>query len=210
MAKKIISSLMCGMYISLGATAFLVIDNLVAGAIFFASGILLVSIFHNMLVTRIFALYAFKEYKVSDIITALLGNAVGCIIYAGMLSITRFTNDRNMKSLEEKVMFRLNDDYLSLFILAVICGFIVAAACLTVKFLSENRGAALALSVIFIAVFVICGFEHIVADIFFFTLYAYNFGFEPVMLPMLLVVAVGNLVGGIGTGYLAYYNRKKA
>jgi len=209
---KIISSLMCGMYISLGATAYIALGTAgVAGAIFFAAGILMVSSFYNMLVTRVFALYAFKEehgYKISDIIIALIGNGIGCVIYAALLSLTRFGTQERIQTLEKIVELRLFDNYLSLFILAVICGFLVACACLTAKSFPDNKVASLGLSVIFIAVFVICVPEHIVADFFFFSFYSFNVGFEVKMLPILLVVTVGNLIGGMGTGYLDWYRRK--
>ncbi|MDR2533097.1 MAG: formate/nitrite transporter family protein [Oscillospiraceae bacterium] len=212
MKMKIISSLMCGMYISLGATSYVALGTSgVAGAIFFAAGILMVSSFYNMLVTRVFALYPFREehgFKVSDIFIALIGNGIGCVAYAGALSLTRFGSDERIENLTKIVGLRLTDNYLSLFILAVICGFLVACACLTVKSFPDNKVASLGLSVIFIAVFVICVPEHIVADFFFFSYYSFKVGFEVKFLPILLIVTVGNLIGGMGTGYLEYYRRK--
>jgi len=212
MTKKIISSLMCGMYISLGATAYIVLGHNVGGAIFFAAGILMVSSFYNMLVTRVFALYPFKEehgFKISDIIIALIGNGIGCIIYAGALSLTRFGTAERLANLENIVQLRLDDTYIGIFIFSVICGFLVACACLTVKSYPDNKVASLGLSIIFIAVFVLCVPEHIVADYFFFAYYSFKVGFEPEMIIILPIVAAGNLIGGMGTGYLDYYRRKE-
>jgi formate/nitrite transporter FocA (FNT family) len=212
MAKKIVSSLMCGMYISLGATSYVALGTAgVAGAIFFAAGILMVSSYHNMLVTRVFALYAYKEehsFKISDIFITLIGNGIGCIAYAGLLSLTRFGNAERVETLTKIVELRLNDNYLGLFIFAVLCGFLVACACLTSKSFPDSKPASLGLSVIFIAVFVICVPEHIVADFFFFSYYSFKVGFELSFLPILLIVTAGNLIGGMGTGYLDYYRRK--
>ena len=211
MLKKIISSVMCGIYISLGATAFIALDNIIAGALFFTAGILMVSVFFNMLVTRVIALYAYKEYKTIDIITALLGNTAGCIIYAALLSLTRFTSDINTERTEKIVGLRLGDNYISLFILAVFCGFMVAGACLAARSFPElprNRGAAMFLTALFVALFVVCGFEHIAADAFFFAFYAFNIGFKIEMLPVFFIIAAGNIIGGIGTGYLNLYREK--
>ncbi|MCL2633588.1 MAG: formate/nitrite transporter family protein [Oscillospiraceae bacterium] len=205
MTKKIISSVMCGMYISIGATAFLAVGNNPAGAFFFTAGIMLVTAFFGMLVTRVFALFPFKEYKVIDIIIALLGNTVGCVIYAFLLSCTRFANDIHIERIKAIAGFRLDDNFLSLFILSIFCGFLVACACLTPKAFPDNRIASLALTIIFIATFVVCVPEHIVADIFFFAFYSFTVGFEIEMVPILLIVAAGNLIGGMGTGYLEKY-----
>jgi formate/nitrite transporter FocA (FNT family) len=211
MKQKIISSLMCGMYISLGATAYVALGHGVAGAIFFAAGILMVSSYHNMLVTRVFALFPYKSehgFKISDIFISLIGNGIGCVIYAGLLSLTRFGSTEKLMNLKGIVELRLSDTWYGLFIFAVICGFLVACACLTVKSFPDSKPASLGLSVIFIAVFVLCVPEHIVADYFFFAYYSFTVGFEPAFLPILVIVAAGNAVGGMGTGYLDYLRRK--
>lgn len=203
---------MCGMYISIGATAYVAIGHGVAGAIFFAAGILMVSSYHNMLVTRVFALYAFKQehgFKVSDILIALIGNGIGCVVYGGILSLTRFGSEAKIENLKGIVSARLEDAYISMFIYAVICGFLVACACLTVKSFPDNKVASLGLSIIFIATFVLTVPEHIVADYFFFSYYSFAVGFELRFLPILGVVAAGNLIGGIGTGYLDCIRRKE-
>jgi formate/nitrite transporter FocA (FNT family) len=211
MKLKIIGSLMCGMYISLGATSYVALGTAgVSGAIFFAAGILMVSSFYNMLVTRVFALYPFKEhgFKIRDIFISLIGNGIGCVAYSFLLSLTRFGNQERIETLKVIVGLRLNDNYLSLFILSIICGFLVACACLTVKSFPDNKVASLGLSVIFIAVFVLTVPEHIVADFYFFSYYSFMVGFDVKFIPILAVVAVGNLIGGMGTGYLDYYRRK--
>ena len=201
---------MCGIYISVGATAYVVLGHNAAGALFFAAGILLVSGYYNMLVTRIFALYAFKEdgYKPMDILIALIGNGIGCIVYSAILSLTRFGSDDKIESLKRIVALRLDDSYLGIFLLAILCGFLVAAACLTSKVFT-SKGVALSLTVIFIATFVLCVPEHIVADIFFFAYYSFTVEFNVEMLPILAIVTCGNLVGGIGTSYLEYYRTSK-
>jgi len=211
MLKKIIGSLMCGVYISIGATAYLVClinDAPVAGAFIFTAGILLVTAFFGMLLTRVIALLAFKEYGIADVIIALIGNASGCIIYALLLSGTR-TGGRILEKAATAAESRFSDNYVSLFLLAVFCGFLVAAACLAPKSFPDNRIASLFLSVMFVAVFIICGFEHIVADAFFFAFYAVNKGFRSEMLPDFLIIAAGNLIGGIGTGYLEKWRKGK-
>jgi len=208
MVKRIISSAICGVYISIGATAFIAIEDPVMAALFFSAGILMVSVFFNMLITRVVALYPYNDYNTADVFISLFGNAAGCFVYAALLNVTRFGNEARLNKLTTAVEARLNDSYASIFVLAIFCGIMVASASLSAKSLPDNRGAALALSVIFIAVFVICGHEHIVADVFYFAYYAFKFGFKAEFIPILLIVAAGNIVGGMGTGYLDRYRRK--
>ncbi|MDR0196604.1 MAG: formate/nitrite transporter family protein [Oscillospiraceae bacterium] len=202
MGKKIVGSLICGVYISIGATAFIALENPVAGAFFFTAGILMVSAFYGMLVTRVIALFPYKEYGISDVVLSLLGNTVGCVIYAASLGLTRFGNDANVAKLERIVGLRLSDGYVSLFILAVLCGFLVACACLSAKVFPDNKTVSMFLTVMFIAVFVVCGFEHIVADSFFFAYYSVVKGFEMKFVAAFAVVAAGNIAGGMSAGYL--------
>jgi formate/nitrite transporter FocA (FNT family) len=211
MAKKFVGSVMCGVYISIGATGYLLClinQSPIAGAFIFGAGILLVTAFFGMLVTRVISLLAFGEYGVTDVIIALIGNTIGCVLYAALLYPTRL----NAKILEQAVSVtetKLSDGLPSLFILAVLCGFLVACACLTPKSFPDNRIASLSLSVMFVAVFVLCGFEHIVADGFYFAFYTINKGFKAEMVPAFLVIAFGNIVGGVGTGYLDKWRRKE-
>lgn len=209
--KKIVGALMCGFYISIGATGYLVCllnDAPVAGAFVFTAGILLVTAFFGMLLTRVIALLPFGEYGVADVIIALTGNAVGCVLYSALISTTRL-GAKILEKAVEVAELRFADSYISLFLLAVFCGFLVACSCLAPKSFPDSRVASILLTVMFVAVFIICGFEHIVADAFFFAFYAVNKGFAFKIVPAFLAVAAGNIVGGISTGYLDKWRREK-
>ena len=52
-------------------------------------------------------------------------------------------------------------------------------------------------AVIGIIAFVICGFDHIVANEFYFSIYSFINGFEITMLLNLFVVLIGNITGGV-------------
>ncbi len=208
MLKKIFSAVMCGVYISLGATAFLLISDPVMGALFFASGIFLVNCFCNMLLTRVFPLFALNEYNFLDIIIAFLGNSVGAAIYAALINATRLS-EKIAPKLNSVMEAKLGDTYLSIFIMAIFCGFMVACACLATKVFKDNKGLGIFLSMIFVAVFVICGFDHAVANAFYFAFYSLDGGFTPELLIITLIVFIGNGVGGIGAGYMYKYNAKQ-
>jgi len=212
MLKKFAGAVMCGIYISIGATGYLACLNYgapILGAFIFTAGILLVTAFFGMLFTRVIALLAFKEdkYGISDVISAFFGNTLGCVLYSLLIRPTRL-NAKILEKAAAAAETRFADSLPSLFLLGIFCGFLVACACLTPKSFPDNRTASLSLAVMFVAVFIICGFEHIVADAFFFSFYAVNKGFRSEMIPDFFAVAAGNLIGGIGTGYLDLWRRK--
>ena len=64
MKEKWISSIMAGIFISLGAMTYLSIPNNLVGSLFFSTGIFLVMNLHNMLVTRVIPLMVYSgEYR---------------------------------------------------------------------------------------------------------------------------------------------------
>jgi formate/nitrite transporter FocA (FNT family) len=225
MKKKLIGSIMAGFYVSLGASIYIALGHNVAGAIFFALGIISVSCYYNMLSTRVFTLMPFRHEKISDsssphthvylnrskyglswvdIPISLGGNIIGCIIYSWLLSMTRFGSPERLANLQSVVELRLMDNYGSLFIFSILCGFFVASACLAHRIV-DNKLTQLLLSVVFIAGFVLTVPEHIVADLYFFSYYSFTIGFEPAFIPILIVVTIGNIIGCMGTGYLERY-----
>lgn len=216
--KKFISAIMCGMYISLGATIYVHVGHSIAGALYFAVGIMLVSSYCNMLSTRVMTLLPFRKEKDptgegpskynlqwKDLPISLLGNTLGVVVYSFLLSNTRFGNESNLYNLQGVVGARLTDDMLSIFIYSILCGFFVASACLTHRIKDANKLTQLFLSTVFISAFVLTVPEHIVADLYFFSYYSFTIGFEWVFIPILGIVTIGNIIGCMGTGYIQKY-----
>ena len=202
MLKKFLSAVMAAFYVSLGAICFLIIPNPIVASCFFAVGILLVINFHNYLLTRVVPLAAYgKEYSVFDILVTICGNFVGSSITGILISLTRSSNAISDK-LNTVVGARLNDNYLSIFILAIFCGMMVAYSCLAVKKHGNNNFAGIFYCWLFISAFVFCGYEHVVADIFFFVTYSILFNFKFSLLFILLIVLIGNIIGGLIAGFL--------
>ncbi len=91
MKEKWISSIMAGIFISLGAMTYLSIPNNLVGSLFFSTGIFLVMNLHNMLVTRVIPLMVYSgEYSWADVVIAWCGNGIGAAAAAGVVYCTRF------------------------------------------------------------------------------------------------------------------------
>ncbi len=206
--KKWISAIFAGMYIGLGATTYILSGDSIFAPFIFTVGIFLVMHFYDMLFTKVFPYIILGYYKKIDIVYAIVGNIIGGITYAFLISNTRIL-DKILPKIETIVDTKLSDSYISIFIMSVFCGLLVGYAVLSSKKMTEDKGIAIFLNVIFIGAFVICGFDHIVANIFYYGIYIFNINFKMSMIFNFIIVFIGNSIGGIIVGYSEKYRLKK-
>jgi formate/nitrite transporter FocA (FNT family) len=199
---------MAGVYISLGATLYLYIENHIIGAMFFALGIFLVSSFYNYLFTRVVPLStATREYKITDIAIAYIGNFIGAFLYAFLLNNTRLAGKLH-DTIKVVATSKMNDGFLSLIIMGVFCALMVGYGVLASVKYKDNKIVVLIFYFILVAGFVILGFDHIIANFFYYSLYSLQYGFNIAIIPAALAVTIGNLGGGLLIGYLYYIEPK--
>lgn len=198
MREKWMSSVMAGVFISMGAMTYLAIPDTLVGSLFFAVGILLVLNLHNMLVTRVCPLMVYDQrYRWGDVAVAWAGNGIGTLIAAAAVQGTRF-KETVREPLARICETKLQDTPLSLFILAVLCGFFVAFAVLIGARYENGSFAQIFYVWLFITAFVFCGFEHIVADMFYLSCGWLQLGIDGLeALKVLAFVSAGNLAGGM-------------
>lgn len=202
MMKKWTSSIMAGIFISMGAMVYLSIPNTMVGSLFFATGILLVLNLHNMLVTRVCPLAVYnRQYTWKDMCIAWLGNGIGAVLSALAVSFTRFENTirKTVGTIGET---KLGDGAVSLFVLGIFCAAFVAFAVLIGAKQAQGSFAQIFYVWLFITAFVFCGFEHIVADMFYLAVYVLNYSAQIAdILKVLICVTAGNAVGGAGIAW---------
>lgn len=198
MKEKWMSSIMAGIFISMGAMTYLAIPDKTVGSLFFAVGILLVLNLHNMLVTRVCPLMVYDHrYGWADAGIAWAGNGIGALLAAAALQVTRF-KDTIWETLAGISETKLGDGPASLFVLGIFCGFFVAFAVLVGAKFERGSFAQIFYVWLFITAFVLCGFEHIVADMFYLSCYAMGAGADALAVVKVLVsVSAGNLAGGL-------------
>ena len=174
----------------MGAMVYLSISDKLAASLFFATGILLVLNLHNRLFTRVCPLFAYNgSYRPGDLFIAWIGNGIGTALVAILIHFTRFEAGI-LGRIEEIVIPKLADSPVSLTIF--------------VGGIRQKQGtfAQIFYVWLFITAFVFCGFEHIIADMYYLSVYVLNFGTSiGDVLKVLLFVTLGNVIGGIAAGY---------
>lgn len=191
--KKYIRGILAGISIAIGGTVFLSLESKVAASVFFAAGLFMICTFGFDLYTGKIC-YVFENDRsfLFGIPFIWLGNLTGTFLAAALLGLTRFSTplaDRAKSVAEGK----LSDGYLSLFILAVFCDILIYVAVEGYRSCPYELGKYL--SIIFgVSVFVMCGFEHSVADMFYFSMAG---AWSGKALAAVIVISLGNAVGGM-------------
>lgn len=197
MTGKWFSSIMAGIFIAMGAMVYLAIPNALVGSLFFSTGIFLVLNLHNMLFTRVCPLKVYGQYQWKDMGIAWIGNGVGTFVAAVAVSFTRFS-DTISESVKKIGETKLSDSPESLLILGILCAFFVAFAVIVGAKQEQGSFGQIFYVWLFITAFVYCGFEHIVADMFYISCYALNYGAQVMdVIKVLFWVTAGNIIGGL-------------
>jgi formate/nitrite transporter FocA (FNT family) len=191
--KSFIFGILAGISISIGGTVFLSLDNKVLGAVFFTVGLFTVCTFGFDLFTGKVC-YIFDRdlpYALS-VIVMWAGNFVGALLTAFAESLTRIG-----PALQEKAItmctVKSDDSLLSLFILGIFCDILIYIG---VDGYNKNpHEVGKYLSLLFgVTVFILCGTEHCVADMYYFSIAGM---WNPHTLLCLLVISLGNAFGGV-------------
>ena len=182
-----------GMMIGIGGTVYLSISNSIIGAIFFSVGLL--TIYTGMIGYII-------ENKLNYIVTLLLtliGNFIGTMITSLLVLNTRIAN-LSVRA-KEISSIKINDNYLSIFILSIFCGMLMYIAVNTFKKEKDSIVRYLAIFICVI-VFILSGFEHCIANMYYISL-AKLWSLKAVL--SMLIMILGNSVGSI---FIAIFNNK--
>ena len=190
--KTFVSGVLGGLCISFGGIVFLSLENKVLGALFFTVGLFTICSFGFHLFTGKVC-YVFERSRVYalDIPVIWLGNLLGAWLAASLVGTTRiaFIRDRAVVLCQTK----LEDGLLSLFLLGIFCNIFIYIA--VEGFNKSPYQLGKYLSLFFgVMVFILCGYEHCVADMFYFTL-AGVWSWDTLL--RLLVITLGNAVGGV-------------
>ncbi|MBR5227271.1 MAG: formate/nitrite transporter family protein [Clostridia bacterium] len=189
----LIKSILAGVVIAIGGTIYLSLENSVIGAFLFAIGLYFV-------VTRQLNLYTGKigyvvnsepKYLIELLIT-LVGNFIGTFIAGFALRYTRIY-DKLFSKAEIISNIKLEDSILSIFILSVFCGMLMYLAVDGYKKIQDSFGKNIGVFLC-VAVFILCGFEHCIANMYYFTVSS-SWGAQA--LGYMGIMILGNSVGGI-------------
>lgn len=189
-----------GMMIGIGGTVYLSISNSIIGAIFFSVGLLTICIYKMNLYTGMIGYII--ENKLNYIVTLLLtliGNFIGTMITSLLVLNTRIAN-LSVRAKEISAI-KINDNYLSIFILSIFCGMLMYIAVNTFKKEKDSIVRYLAIFICVI-VFILSGFEHCIANMYYISL-AKLWSLKAVL--SMLIMILGNSVGSI---FITIFNNK--
>ena len=189
--KTFIKAVMAGIAISIGGTIYLTLENHIAGAFLFSIGLFTIYTFGlNLYTGKVCYIPNEKPGFLLTVLIVILGNAAGTV---GMGYLYRGTKlVKLVEHTTELVNLKLSDSVYSTFIMAIFCGIMMCIAVIGFQTIKDSIGKHLAL-ILPIMVFILSGYEHSIADMFYFSLAdAWN----GKALVYIVVIAVGNLVGG--------------
>lgn len=191
--RQFFSAILAGMLIGMGGTVFLSQSNPVVGSFLFAIGLFTIVVFQLHLFTGKVGYTPFnKPVYLIELVVTWLGNLVGTWITATMVR-----NSRIYEGMAERVAgtaeVKLSDDFTSIFLLAVFCGMLMFIA---VDCFRNVQGSTLRFIGVFVPVmvFILSGFEHVIANMFYFSL---SGTWSAHCFVAVLVMTLGNAVGGM-------------
>lgn len=190
--KILVSAILAGFCIGLGGMLFLAMDNKVIGASLFSTGLFIICTKGYHLFTGKVC-YAFQNDRTYALMLPVIwiGNLIGT---AGVALIIRLSRAASMAEKAAAICeVKANDSFLSLFLLGILCNIFIFIA---VDGFRSNQHELAKYAAIFLGVvgFILCGAEHCVADMFYYHVAGV---WSMDMIIRLLVITVGNAVGGI-------------
>ena len=201
MLNKVTSGICAGILISIGGTVFLSCENKIVGAVLFTVALLCICYKGYALFTGKVGYLPEKADKeaFSVLLLGLLGNAIGTI---GCGYLLRFAIPAVGDAAEALCSGKLASQALwQTFVRAIFCGVLMYLA------VSIFRDSKTPIAILYcIPVFILSGFEHSIADLYYFaasgivSLRAFVF---------LWVVIAGNSVGGVLLGLLMKRSNKE-
>lgn len=186
--KDFVLAVLAGLAIGVGGIVYLSVENKVVGAVLFAVGLYIICEQGlNLFTGKVGYLVGQNAAYLPFLGIVWLGNLVGTGAAAVIAGATR------IGGIAEKAaalcQTKNADSMMSLFLLGIFCGMLMYAA------VDSYKKCKNPLILIFcVAVFILCGFEHCIADMFYYS----AAGLWTVdALVRILVITLGNSLGGM-------------
>lgn len=185
--RTLVLAILGGCAIGMGGIVFLSLENKVIGALMFTVGLYTI-VAHglNLYTGKVGYIPNNPPAYVIDVAVIWLGNLIGTWLAAQAALATRISG------LSEAVAgmcdVKLNDSMMSLFILGIFCGSLMYIAVEGYK-VTKNP----AILFVCVAAFILSGFEHCIADMFYFSLGGV---WSVDTLIRTLVITAANAIGG--------------
>lgn len=199
-----VSSILSGFCIAFGATVYLLCLNMgsgtlnagllkVIGSFMFGIGLFTIIHFGFWLYTgKVGYLLDNKPKYIMSLLVCFLGNTVGSLIIAGLIGLSN-QSDALYNQAKSIVDAKMNSTWYSILIMSMMCGVMIYLAVEGHKKCEYTLGKVL-FAFMPIALFILAGFEHVVANVTYFT-YAKFFSFKA--LGYFVLMFIGNGLGAV-------------
>lgn len=189
----LLKGILAGIMIAIGGTVYLMVSSKELGAMLFAIGLFVIVVNGlNLFTGKVGYIINYSNSYLVEVLLTLLGNFIGTLLTGGILLNTRISAVLNVKA-SKLVEVKLNDNYLSIFILAIFCGILMYLAVNGYKTIKDPLGKYLAVF-LGVSVFILSGFEHCVANMYYFTV-AKAWSLHSLI--FMFVMILGNAVGAV-------------
>lgn len=192
--KNLCSAVLAGIMISFGGAVYLACESKVAGALLFSLGLTVILLNGLLLFTGKTAyLLENKPSYIPYLLLIWAGNIVGCMLSGLLVSVAKPALGETASAVCGS---KLAQSPLQTIILGALCGILVYLA---VDFFrsDDDKKAFPKYLIVFTCVpaFILCGFEHSVADMFYFSASGALYSLNGIV--YILLVSAGNLVGAV-------------
>ena len=196
----LIKGVYAGLMIGIAGCVYLSVDNHIVGSFLFALGLLTICMYGmNLYTGKVGYVLINKLSYLLELLFTLIGNFIGTFIVGKLMLLTRF---KGIKVAAYNIgTVKLNDNLLSIFILSMFCGILMYIAVNNHKKISGEIGKYIGIFLC-VMVFILCGFEHSVANMFYFSA-GCLWCFKTFL--YVLIMVLGNSVGSIIVAF--FYNR---
>ncbi len=180
--KLLISSVIAGFCIAIGATLFLKLGGVLGACAFSVGLICIICNRLNLFTGASWKLWlSWYEYLLLSII--LVGNIIGCFLGA-----EAFGDELKVLS-NSIVVSRINNGCIMTGLMSIPCGFLMTTA---VR--STNNAMWPIIVIMCVMTFIICGFPHCIADVYYYTL-SVKLSNINTILPIYGATVCGNYIG---------------
>lgn len=155
-------SIFAGLMIGLGETANLIATGL-TGAILFSVGLYAILMFKGHLVTGKFSTIGNNGYKWYNYIFCWFNNLIGTT-FAALICLMSSKYDAIYDGATRVFAIRTNNSFFENIALGILCGI-----CVFIAVAGYARNSHPITVILPVTIFVFCGFNHCVADMFYFT-----------------------------------------
>ena len=192
MVEQFFSGILAGIFVSLAGGAYLSIDNKIVGAVAFTIGLFSVCYYGaNLYTGRVGYLFEKKEGKWASLGAGLVGNIMGTLLVGLLLSTMK------KEAAQALCQAKLELPAAQILIRAIFCGMLMYIAVNLYRDKKTVIGIALG-----VPVFILSGFEHSIADMFYFFTAGILSGR---MMLFILIALLGNGIGGLLMDRLLFY-----